>query len=976
MKTVNLQTGQYEDLPEDQAQAAFQAGTHTVEKDQLIPVRAPDGQMYTIPGSSAADAVQQGATFVPHEEYRKADLEARRGGLGNTLAAGAEGVARGLTVGLSDPIAIKVAQLMGKGEEVRTHLAEEKEAHPYVSGGGEILGAALPALATGGMTAEVEAGAEAAQGGGRIAQLLRTIGAPARAVSGAGEEAAGIASRAMELVTGTPAAESAMGRIARMAIKQGATGAAEGLLFGAGNEISEDSLGNHELNAEKLVSALGHGALYGAMLGTAAGGGLTAAKETFGSILTKAAPYIERQADEQAVRAFNPMKPALRKMRERGISSQELGETAREFGITPSNPLEAARTGPMELLERTMAAKDMVGKKIAAIVDGSQATIPAEEILAPLRARIEGMEKTAAGKDAAGQLRTFYDQLSESLGVPKGEPAPKPVTMTIPERVQRTPQEIADYLQAHPGVKFKASGMPPDEAIWKTVTPHEAPPIGPHGQGSGYYESQRIAIKDIVGNTEPYSAEKAAAVAKRRAAGEATGPIRLTRDDDGRLVVNDGIHRLDAARKAGESHIDAMVEAVPPEMRTKPLEVPVSRLIEERRALQRRLFQDIRTNQVRWPIDEMRQFTGELGDIEEKAIDKASHALGSDQGQALKAANKDYQKLSYLHDLAEQRVDQSVANRKVSLSSMMAGTAMGAGSIAAGHPLGMVKGIAAAAGHQMLLERGNAVASAMLGKIAKLDLVARATSAVDSEIDGAVKAFVQDSPKPLGNLKVRLRRFGGQSQGQDVHKQYDDAYRQSAANPAAPAQLGMQHVDKALPGFSQHAPKTSIALATAVGKGAAYLATQRPPDATTPSLLGGPPRPNGEAAQAWLRKAQAVEDPVGTLSRGLETGKISSDEIDAIAATKPLIYRQFQEKLLDEVAAHKDKMSYDKVMTLSRVLRMSLDPSLTPQAVAAAQQVYQQPLAKPQQTPAAPKRKIQGFAKDATLSTGQVEPGR
>jgi hypothetical protein len=946
VRLVNLKTQQFEDVADDQAQAAFQAGTHGFESpDQKVPIKAPDGSIGTVDAKDAAEAFQQGASLAPHEEYRKAVVQEKYGGIGGQLAAIPEGLARGAGAGfVSDPLAIKIGEMLGRGKEVREHLAGVKEANPITSALSEIAGAALPVLATGGAAAPeevaglaarggvealeggagvakaltgagelaakggavaaeaapalAEAAPAAAEGGGRMAALLKAVGAPARAVGQAGEAAGGFAERAMTTVMGSPAADGALGRIARMAIKNGATGAAEGALFGAGNEVSEDALGDHELNAEKMVAAMGHGALYGAMIGTAAGAGIGTAKESIGAILSRVAPHLERQADLQAVRTMGGsaggMTGLLKRAAARGVSREDLGEAARKFEIVPSSLTEAMKTTPEDLLSRTHAAEDAVGQKIQQIVEGSGATVKASQILEPLDRRIEGMERTAAGKDAAGALRGFRDQLAESLGLPKEGELPTAAAAPeapTPARVQRTPQEIAEYLRANPETKFEKSGAPPPEALYKSV---EAP-------------AQKVAP------------EAAASVSS---------------DPD----------------------------------------VPVQKLVEERRALQRRMFQDIKAQTVRWPIDEMRSFTGDMGALEQKAIDGAEHTLGPDQGKALRAANRDYQMLQYLREGYETRVAKATSLRAVSPTSYLSGMAVAAGSIAHGNVLGAAGGVATALGHQMLLERGNAVASAMFGKIAKLDLIARSAERVDGEIDGAVKAFVSKPTRTAEAPKIRLRHFASQPTS-DVQDRYEEARKTAPASPQS--QITPQHVEKAIPGLAQHAPKTAQAVGALVGKSAQMLAAAVPKGSALPTVLSPNPKPNDMAASQYLRVRGAVEDPVGTIKRGLETGKIHQDEIEAIKASKPKLFAEVQEKLVKAVAEHRDEMTYDKVFTLSKITGMPLDPSLTAESVAGYQQTFaqQQPAPQPTGAPSgkAPKRKLDGVSRDTSLATGQTQ---
>lgn len=1059
MKLVNLSTKDFEDIPDDKVQEAFSSGTHGfASPDDRVPVKAPDGSLGSVDAKDAAAAFAAGASVAPAEEYRSAELEGKYGGLGGTLAAGAEGFARGLTVGTSDPIAIEAAKAFGGPEaeqKIRTHLAEEKEAHPYLSTATEIGGAALPTVLSGGATAPEEAaalaargGVEAAEGGSRMATLLRAVGAPARGAAKAGELAGGASEWAMGKVLGSPSAEGAMARITRMAVKSGATGAGEGAVFGAGSQISEDALGDHELNAEKMAAAIGHGALWGGMTGTALGASIGAAKETFGSVLHKTAPYLERQADLQAARSADPKLQILKKAAKYGVSAEDLGATARKFDIVPSSPIEAAKMDAQAYVDKTKAAMDEVGGNIDTIISGSSATVKASAALKLLDDRAADLEKTAAGKSVARTIREFRNDFAQSIvkyDYPTGEVPGAEEPIKPAARIKRTPQEIQDFLAANPkGNHFSPAGKLSNEATYKPAgpehvgSPHASdsmPGVLPSGRKMTDVESilgdrpkvstesifSRRVYKDDIpvddlpkeadlkgATTEPvrlgsliatqenlesngvnlYRAGKEAGGGKHGTSYGETPTVLRVGDED---YLLEGHHRAAAAMMRGEQTMQAQVLRMPregaaPQVAAKPLgpvpsagaaphdpDVPVAQLVAERRALQTRLFEDQKSLAPKWPVQEMREFTGELGKLIQKSIDDAPHTLGEGQGQALKAANKDYQRLTYLAEAYDRRLAAHTALRAVSPTSYLAGGAVAAGSMAVGHPLGALKGVAVALGHTAMLSRGNAVASAALGKIAKLDLIARAAEKVDTEMETAVQKFVTSGERASAP-RIRLRHFASAPQT-DLQQRYDEAQRET---PRAPQPtLGLDHVDKAIPGLAQHAPKTALALASVVAKGSQYIQAQTPQAQADPGLLGKPPRPSDQAASANLRIRGAIEDPVGTLKRGLETGKLAQDELEAVKSSKPKLFAQFQRTLTQAVAEHKDKMTYDKVATISKILGIALDPSLRPERVAALQQTFAGQPMSPQQghggaPRGAPKRQLKGLASFATLSTGDV----
>ena len=864
MKMVNAQTGELEDVPEEQVPQVYAARTHGfASPDERVPVKKPNGDIVTVPASQAHVAFARGATVASHQEV----AEAKYGGPGGMAVTAAEGLARGATVGLFDPAAVGVARAVGgekAAEATRESLAGHKEANPWTAGITEVGGAAIPALASGGATVPEEAGAlaagEAATGASRIGQLARVLGAPARAVGKAGEVAGGLA----ESVVGRPGAGSALARIAKQAVKAGATGTAEGALFGAGQEVSEDTLGDHELTAQKLAAAVGHGALMGGMFGTALGAGAGIVREGAGGILNRIAPTMEKQADMEAARGLHSKLNITKEAMRRAGGMDEVGATARKFGLFGSSVREAAMTDPETLLARTAAAKDQVGQQIEQALNAAGekgASVKASEVISHLDETIEKLESTAAGSEKAAPLRAMRDRWAESLGM-RVEP--------------RNQGEVQKWISEH-------------------------------------------------------------------------------REEAGKMMQAGGL---------------------PASVTTKTIDadVPIAKLVEERRALQTNLRQSYSRNAVPIHVEEQQRFATHLNDLEEQAMNKASEALGGDEGTKLRALNKDYQRLSLIDRATKERVATQATNQKLSLTDKMFGAAHLAGALASGHPGTAILAAGTAMGSKFIRERGNAMASVALGRLAKIDLLARASEHVDNRIGSAFRKFADEAADRTGP-KIRLRHFGSATSGETPADRYERSRQEVPAHPAPNVRL--DHVDQAIPELSTHAPKTALALGQTVANGAAYLAAQQPKAPGMPSLLGKPARPTEAAMSAYVRKARAVDDPIGTVERGLETGKVHNDEIQAIQASKPKFYAESIQKPAIELAATKGKsLGYPKLVTLSKIAQLPLHPSLTPPGQLFLQSTYlpsptnPNPMAGP--VKGAPKRQLKGFDEMTTLGASDM----
>lgn len=209
-----------------------------------VTMRDANGVSYDVPADQVAGAQSQGLTTEGSDARTdrltdEVNTETYGGAQGKFLA-GAAGLARGASFGTSDAAIAALG-----GSDTLRHL---RDANPYISTGSNIIGALLPAIATGGASAE------------------------ASGVEIAGELGAG----ALE----SGAAEAGGGLLARAAVST-AKGAAEGAAQGAGGYISDVALGDRKLSADGFLGAMGQGALWGGAAGGAlslSGEGLTAAR--------------------------------------------------------------------------------------------------------------------------------------------------------------------------------------------------------------------------------------------------------------------------------------------------------------------------------------------------------------------------------------------------------------------------------------------------------------------------------------------------------------------------------------------------------------------------------------------------------------------------------------------------------------------------------------------------------------------------
>lgn len=231
-------------VPVDQVGDAYRSGKATFAEGQDVPVLGVDGRVTVMKGAEAGAYLRsvEGAMTgaASQQQLHQQQIQDEFGGVGGVLGATAAGAARGATLGLSD------VALAETGLVDRRTLAGLQEANPLASTGSEALGILGATLASGG------AGGAAR---GAVATGARVVAAPTRAVMalGRGVEALGV---------------GALGEgLGARLVTTAAQGAVEGSLFGVGQAVSEATIKDVPLTAERIVAAAGHGALLGGGLG-------------------------------------------------------------------------------------------------------------------------------------------------------------------------------------------------------------------------------------------------------------------------------------------------------------------------------------------------------------------------------------------------------------------------------------------------------------------------------------------------------------------------------------------------------------------------------------------------------------------------------------------------------------------------------------------------------------------------------------
>lgn len=254
--------------------------------DDRVPMVRPDGSLTSVRKVKYEHALESGYRFQSPEEQEKFASTLKYGD--SPLKAGVAGVARGVTLGLSDVVAPDL------GISSRETLKGLQEENPVASTIGDVAGSLVNPVNR--------------LGGG----VSRAVGATTK-----------------------------LGRIGAEALG----GATVGSLFGAGNAVSDAALDNHPLTAESLVAHMG----LGSVLGLGGGGIGGAIEEGASAMLPKlrtsmggAQSLLDSIADDAAVKSTRATQAEMNRVGEAKLA--QVANVLRERGhlkMTPEAMLES-----------------------------------------------------------------------------------------------------------------------------------------------------------------------------------------------------------------------------------------------------------------------------------------------------------------------------------------------------------------------------------------------------------------------------------------------------------------------------------------------------------------------------------------------------------------------------------------------------------------------------------------------------------
>ena len=999
----------------------FKTGAVTLQPGTQVPIRK-GGKLFTVAAEDAAKNVDAGWELVPpqefaaHQEAKAAAAqsaakvsadETENGGLAGEIATAGQGILRPLTLGLSDVAQVKAAQAFGGDEaarDVREKLTGLQRANPKANVAGEIASFLVPGLG------EVGGAERAVQGVGALEEA-----------SAAARAATGVSPLGLATSAGRQAAKLVTSRLgegaAAKAIAHTVQAGVEGAGLGVGDQISEDALGDHELNAEKMLGAGVHGAL----LQGALGGTLGATGEFGRKFLGHLAPRLADAGNEAAFDALGADTKTAREAEELVPGGKrEVGDVLHRR-VYPGSLAESAMTPEQQLARIAPERVAAEGERNAVLAANAEplrevAGQQAWDALDPTaKMTAEAMERVKGGPAAVGGVAHEY-------GLFDGD---APVN---PERVAEKADAALETVGAAKGALLAESGATMDAQKYYDSF---KPLIDKLGAEAGPdYERLKSYVEDYRDSAMQKLGFEKRAGARIAAGYTATIPEHFSAEQ--RAIVPDLIERIKAPGKVGEDAkqlLDSMGVKLEKTKASKGAdtfdlkgkEIPIGPAFKLRRGFDKTIDWSVAAREGQLKSATMQEMRGIMAEAENKAIGDAYELAGNPEARAqLKKLNADYQALKLIEKatkrtvplyatnpaLAEKAIpgtlagltyDQAVAAsrklpddaRKALLSAnhdaqalriaergaaegaaRMAthGSALGAAGVAlaTGHP---VAAAAIAATQHLAKTRGRALTAAVLERASAIGGIKRGVGVVDREIDRGVAGILRPGERvPVASHE---RAYEG-------HPYRAQQAAESVARAVVDSEKHVADVERAANSFGAHAPRIAAAFVRTALRATTWLALQVPQSMRNPgggekTLLAAKPFVSATETAAFLRKYDAVHDPASVLD-DMRKGRVTREQIDAIKAVYPKLYADIRSRIQQGINESRTPPSYEAQKQLSAFFGIPASPAFAPKFVSAMQApTAAPPPGKPGGGPKTAKRSIKGIADSAALpgqSTG------
>lgn len=905
---------EWTDVPEQDVQSAYMSGQFSFAKDSLVNIKLPDGRYGTIPEEHLFKAFKAGSSYDTAQERKHREDEDTYEGknLEALLLAGA----RGLTFGFSD------VALEGMGAYTEEELTKIEDYNSILSGIGEVGGAVLPALLTGGTSIAARAVA------------LTPAGFAAKAGVAAGTRLGGI--------TGLANASTTAGKMLRGGAVLGAEAGVEGILFGAGETFSEELLGRTDLTAEQMISQIGFAGVLGGGIGGILGAGPAAISKAFklaaeNRYSKKVAGKLAEWQDGYTSAMTGVSRENLAKFRSPAFMDEML-----DFGNVKTGTIKETKTFFESLIENIeVATKRAAGSsKEKMMRDAVDAANPLKTIKQSVSELVE--------------MRKHLERMAESPAH-YGEPNIPSLIKAIDDEIDK----IGQVIERQTGVKVvrplnKETGKKSD-ILFEQVSYKARKKITREGPEDLFLGSEKYEK----GGTETipltnFSVEELKGSAKEifnqlDEFKKVVGTYTYRSRPDGKLSFNASAEMHDAYKGIqGLLEKDELWGAAAGIQRA--VNPAFSDLLKILPDFNRKFGTEV-AGELKPDSKKIASFLNQIDTIGD--ANSTNYGIFNDTMARLKNFMEATQKQYGLDDMLTGVVNSTdsmmakwghlseltVAKKEMMKLSKSSNAFMGLTPTGLGYAVGGLPGAAVTRVVQEIMNPGDAIQRRMLTHRMK----SQAKSTFDKAVNRATKRMVDNvttsAMKPrAGYMPKLLAMLGAKSTGEPR----EDAKItikaiQQVNNPETLSSLLEQNLTDL-----HDAPELKAEIIQNTAKQVAYLSSKIPNmGIETDAITGEEISATSDADLAkFMRITSVLNDPIPTIGNAIHDGTLDKIEADAFRENYPILHAEFSESVLANVSKSDKPKSYVDKMMLSNLVGAPLTPTLNPGFIGAMQNVH------------------------------------
>lgn len=943
------------------AQAAVASGELGLRADREANLVDADGRVAVFDNAQDAASLladpDSGFRLASDEEVQ-ADIErAEYSDVGSQVAAGLEGVAAGATLGTSD-LLVQGGLLGDEFAEDARKRAEHASTARTLGEGGGIIGSSL---LTGG----------AAGGAGAVLKGARVASAPGRMAMGAGRAAEGLVSKALAK-EGAGLGRQMLSKGAQLA----AGGVVEGAAFGAGQALSQASLDrtvfeDPDLAAERIALGAKDGALIGGLVGAGTGAGLGLVQGAAGSLARslknakgRAAQSVDDKAAREAAEEFTAHGDFTAAEQQRFVRQYKHNKKVLSGVATATDDdvVTLSRLAPEEKAstfgQRSTAAERLDDVRqdairtlskhqdeIAVAADANRAAFNVSEKPEVIRNLIKKGEgpPAAVDKAASRKMAELEDKVQGLVSRSDDfESGGRSAIRQLGRATENSAMQLDDALRGLKGGDLTVESFRTLDRYKKLLGNAQVRASGgANGSQAAMIEIQTLR-EDLRAFLEAKDVWGPGIAGFQQNLNKKWAPlIDISSSFEYRFGTGRQASKTLSGMKSADDLTKVISESNPKliaglvnglgRAETEKLEglyrLKLARELEYQKAAHDLFGGGPKTAANIKKIEEAsRKSLGSLDDARRTSLDAADFEAAQERlrsiplaGETAAKARASAGRAAAFHETVEETIEETVSMEG---SSVISGSFDAAGKYRKGAAVAQSEG------------GRSSIAKAATGVIDRVKGAAKGAA-------GAAKATARASSDAATYMGVKFKSDRDAAAYQELARRVTEM-----ADPESDTRKDAR--DRMAP-ISANEPGLSQSIEGMAQRQADYLATKIAPTRNGPTdstfSRTRPPRVSPADVRKLKRAVEAVENPQSVLDKAAR-GDLKRDDVEALKAVYPSVFRDLQETVKDELAEVDELPSYQDRMQLALLLDIPTDPSLEPEFIqrmqAGAQQGSQQ----------------------------------